>query len=66
MPVGVEALEVDAVAEQMQLGSRDADAGERLDVLGVLDELRVGARGREALERRRRAPASTSASSGNA
>ena len=63
----VEAGEVDAVAEQVQLVARDAAARRSIvDVLGVLDELGVRARGGDALERVDDAPASASGSSGSA
>ena len=46
----VEALEVDAVAQQAQLGARDPQRGQRLDVLGVLHQLDVGAASRHPLQ----------------
>ena len=47
---GVEAVEVDAVAQQGELAAGYAEAGQRLEVLLVLDELGVRAGGGQSLE----------------
>ena len=49
-PDAVEALEVDAVAQQHQAPGRDAEPAHDLEVLGVLEELHVGAHGGDPLE----------------
>ncbi len=52
---GVEAPEVDAVAEQLG-GGRDAPAPQEREVLGVLDQFGVGAPGCRGFERVHREP----------
>jgi hypothetical protein len=49
--VRIEASEVDAVPEQVQLACRNAQLPQHVDVLHVLEELRVRARGGHAFER---------------